>query len=128
MFAIVDMKENTDRLCFPFSFGPFLGFWTAFEAADDVACLKMATGGMSSLARLRLLLDHQVTVLLCTPTYALHLAQVAREHGIVLGPGAPGFAVRALIVAGEPGGSIPGTRARMESAWRARIFDHHGMT
>jgi phenylacetate-CoA ligase len=105
-----------------------LGFWTAFEAADRFACLKLATGGMSSLARLRLILDNQATVLFCTPTYALHLAQVAKENYIALKPGTPGFAVRALIVAGEPGGSIPATRARLEEAWHARVFDHHGMT
>jgi phenylacetate-CoA ligase len=125
---IVGLEARKDRLCFPFSFGPFLGFWTAFEAADDFNCLKLATGGMSSLARLRLLLDNQATILLCTPTYALHLAQVAQENGIVLGPATPGFAVRALIVAGEPGGSIPATRSRIEEAWHARVFDHHGMT
>src|SRR5262249_18449342 len=90
-------------------------------------CLKLATGGMSSLARLRLILDNQCTVLLCTPTYALHLAKVARENGVALGPTA-GCAVRSIIVAGEPGGSIPATRARIEDAWQARVFDHHGMT
>ena len=39
-----------------------------------------------------------------------------------------GSDVRSLIVAGEPGGSIPATRARLESAWGARVFDHIGMT
>src|SRR5205807_3696796 len=53
IFTMVGLEEAKDRLCFPFSFGPFLGFWTAFEAADEFACLKMATGGMSSMARLR---------------------------------------------------------------------------
>src|SRR5262249_2688465 len=37
-------------------------------------------------------------------------------------------AVRALIVAGEPGGSVPATRARIEKSWGARVFDHCGMT
>jgi phenylacetate-CoA ligase len=126
IFAVVGLEPAKDRLCFPFSFGPFLGFWTAFEAADDTGCLKLATGGMSSLARLRLLLENQATVLLCTPTYALHLAQVARDNDIMLKQS--GCAVRALIVAGEPGGSIAATRARIEDAWHARVFDHHGMT
>jgi phenylacetate-CoA ligase len=126
IFGIVKLKPGEDRLCFPFSFGPFLGFWTAFEAADELGCLKIATGGMSSLARLRLILDNGVTVLFCTPTYALHLAQVARDSGIELH--ANGGAVRAIIVAGEPGGCIPATRARIEEAWHARVFDHHGLT
>ena len=44
-----------DRFFFPFSFGPFLGFWTAFEAAAGHGCLTLAGGGMTSLARLRFL-------------------------------------------------------------------------
>ena len=37
--------------------------------------------------------------------------------------------VRLLIVAGEGGGSIPATRARIERLWPgAAVFDHHGMT
>jgi phenylacetate-CoA ligase len=59
---------------------------------------------------------------LCTPTYALHLAEFASEHGVRL------EGVRCLIVAGEPGGSIPATRKRIEEAWNARVFDHSGLT
>jgi phenylacetate-CoA ligase len=113
-----------DRLLFSFSFGPFLGFWTAFEAASRLGFLCLPGGGMSSAARLRFLLDNQATVVLCTPTYALRLAEVAREEGLDL----TSSGVRALIVAGEPGGSIPSTRARIEAAWGARIFDHCGLT
>ncbi len=37
--------------------------------------------------------------------------------------------MRTIVVAGEPGGSVPATRGRIESAWpRAAVFDHHGMT
>jgi phenylacetate-CoA ligase len=113
-----------DRLLFPFSFGPFLGFWTAFDAAQRLGCLCLAAGGMSSGARLRMLRDNRANVVLCTPTYALHLAQVAREQGIALGD----FAVKCLIVAGEPGGSIPATKQRIEQSWQARLFDHSGLT
>jgi len=122
MFRWLGIDEN-DRLLFPFSFGPFLGFWTAFEAAGDTGCLCLAGGGMSSVARLHMLRENQATVVLCTPTYALRLAEAAREHGIALGT-----SVRALIVAGEPGGCILATRQRIEEAWQARVFDHSGST
>ncbi len=127
IFRWLEVAE-TDRLLFAFSFGPFLGFWTAFEAAARRGCLCLAGGGMSSVARLHLLLENQASVVLCTPTYALRLAEVAREQGITLGKGTPGYAVRALIVAGEPGGSIPATRSRIEQDWQARVFDHFGTT
>jgi phenylacetate-CoA ligase len=114
----------TDRLFFPFSFGPFLGFWTAFEAGARFGCLCLPGGGMSSTARLRFMADNRPTVVFCTPTYALHLAEVARSEGMDL----PAAGVRAVVVAGEPGGSIAFTRARIEAGWGARVIDHNGMT
>ncbi|HTH46714.1 MAG TPA: AMP-binding protein, partial [Candidatus Limnocylindria bacterium] len=114
-----------ERAFFAFSFGPFLGFWLAFEAAQRRGCLCFAGGGMSSALRLRVLLQNECTVLCCTPTYALHLAEVAQTEGLDLGRSR----VHTIVVAGEPGGSLPATRARLSAAWNgARIVDHHGMT
>jgi phenylacetate-CoA ligase len=113
-----------DRFFFPFSFGPFIGFWAAFEGATRLGNLALAAGGMSSTARLRFLLENSCTVVCCTPTYALRLAEVAVQEGLDL----PASPVRALVVAGEPGGSVPATKARIEAAWGARVFDHTGMT
>jgi len=113
-----------DKVFFPFSFGPFLGFWTAFDAATRAGYLCIAGGGMTSTARLRFLLDHGCSIVFATPTYALHLAELAAKEGIDLA----GSPVRALVVAGEPGGNIPATRKRIETVWGARVFDHYGMT
>lgn len=114
-----------DHIFFAFSFGPFLGFWTAFECAARLGCLCIPGGGMSSVSRLHTILDNGVTVLCCTPTYAIRLAEVAEEEKI----GLSDSKVKTLILSGEPGASIPGTRARIESLWHgARVLDHHGMT
>ena len=114
-----------DRVMFTFSFGPFLGFWTAFEAATQVGCLCLPGGGLGSPARLRMILDNRATALCCTPTYALRLAEVAQEQRIDLADSA----VKVIIVAGESGGSVPATRERISRGWGgARVFDHHGMT
>jgi phenylacetate-CoA ligase len=114
-----------DRVLFAFTFGPFIGFWMAFEAATRLGCLCLPAGGLTSAARLRMIIDNGVSVVCCTPTYAARLAEVAAEEGISLADAG----VRLLVVAGEPGGSIPGVRARLEGLWvGARVFDHHGMT
>jgi phenylacetate-CoA ligase len=114
-----------DRVCFAFSFGPFLGFWLAFESAERLGCLCLPTGSLSTAARLKLIVDNAATVLCCTPTYAIRLGEVAAEMGVDL----HGSKVRRIIVAGEPGGSIPATRSRIEQLWPgARVFDHHGLT
>ena len=114
----------SDRLFFAFSFAPFIGFWSAFDAAVRMGAMVIPGGGMSSVQRLEALAANDATVLVCTPTYALHLAGVARDHG--LDPAAT--AVRTTIHAGEPGASLPATRARIEQAWGARCFDHAGAT
>jgi phenylacetate-CoA ligase len=114
-----------DRVFFAFSFGPFIGFWLAYEAAQRVGCLCLPGGGLSSVARLHVMMENNATILCCTPTYALRLAEVAAEEKIDL----RASCVRTLIVAGEPGGSMPALRARLQELWHgARIFDHHGMT
>jgi len=113
-----------DRILFPFSFGPFIGFWGAFESAARLGAFCLPCGGMTTSARVRYVLDHGATVVCCTPTYALRLAEVAAEEGIDLARSS----VRALIVAGEPGGNIPATRRCIESAFGTRVFDHAGMT
>ena len=113
-----------DRIFFPFSFGPFLGFWTAFEAGTQIGAHCVPAGGMTSEMRLGLIDILQPTVVCCTPTYALRLIEVASEVGGALTDNS----VRVLIVAGEPGGNIPATRQRIESGWGARVIDHHGLT
>ena len=114
-----------DRVMFAFSFGPFLGFWLAFESAERLGCLCLPGGGLSSTARLRMMRDNKANVLCCTPTYALRLAELAAEEKFET----RSLGIKTIVVAGEPGGSIPATRAKLESLWPgARIFDHHGMT
>ena len=68
--------------------------------------------------------DTRPTVLLCTPTYALRLAEVAHSLGI----DASTLGIRITIHAGEPGAGIPATRQRIEQQWGAKAFDHCGMT
>jgi phenylacetate-CoA ligase len=121
IFQLIGLRAD-DRLFFPFSFGPFLGFWGAFAAADDYFVLP--GGGMSSAARLRYMLEHAATVVFCTPSYALHLGEVAGVEGIDLAASR----LRMIVAAGEPGASIPATRQRIETAWGARLIDHYGLT
>jgi len=62
--------------------------------------------------------------LVATPSYSLHLAEVASEHKLDL----EHLNVRLVIVAGEPGGSVPAVRARIGAAWGAEVLDHAGAT
>jgi phenylacetate-CoA ligase len=116
--------RSADTIFFAFSFGPFLGFWTAFEAATQMQAQCLSGGGMSTQQRLRAMVESGCTVLCCTPTYGVHLARTAAEAGI----DAKDLSLRTVVVAGEPGGSISSIREQISDGLGAEVFDHHGMT
>ncbi len=116
--------SRDDIVFLAFGFGPFIGFWSAYEGAKRLGALTVPGGSMDSLQRLRAIQEIGATVLVCTPSYALRLAEVAREHGMNMRESS----VRVTIHAGEPGASIPATRERIEQAWGASAYDHAGMT
>ncbi|MDA8975088.1 phenylacetate--CoA ligase family protein [Akkermansiaceae bacterium] len=113
-----DVKSG-EAAFFPFSFGPFLGFWAGFESATSLGIRAIPAGGLSSENRLKMMARLRPEILCCTPTYGLRLAEFGN---------AANLGVKKLIVAGEPGGSLPEVRARLEKAWGAEVIDHHGMT
>lgn len=115
---------GADRVFFAFSFGPFIGFWSAFAGAQALGALCISGGAQSSAERLAAIRATGATVLLCTPTYALRLAEVARAEGVDLSRSS----LRVGVHAGEPGASIPATRERIESAFGLTAFDHTGGT
>jgi phenylacetate-CoA ligase len=107
-----------------FSFGPYVSHWTAISGAWHTGAMCISGGGMNSDQRLQAILENRCTVLVCTPTYALHLAEVARAQRIDL----RASAVRLSIHAGEPGASLPNVKRVIEEAWGATCFDHAGAT
>jgi phenylacetate-CoA ligase len=111
-----------DRLFFAFSFGPFIGFWSAVEGTRHIGALFIPGGGRSSVDRLHFMRDTGSTALCCTPTYALHLLAVAHENNIDLNQ----FNIQAAVHAGEPGANIPATKQRIEAGWSAKCYDHAG--
>ena len=115
------LTEN-DRLFVPFSFGPFIGFWAALEGARIINTMMIPGGGRDSLERLHLMKELGVTAICCTPTYALRLAEVAREAQFDLNE----IPLRISILSGEPGANVPATKTRVESVWNFKSYDHAG--
>jgi phenylacetate-CoA ligase len=114
-----------DRIYFAFSFGPFIGFWSGWEGARHLGAMAVSGGGQSTAQRIKSIIEYDATVLVCTPTYALHMASEARKAGIDL---AGQSSVRITIHAGEPGASIPATKKMIEDSWGAKCYDHAGAT
>jgi len=113
-----------DRVLFGFSFGPFIGFWSAFGGAERLGALTIPGGAMTTEQRIGVIEELRPTVFLCTPTYALRLADVAAQMGVDLAASS----IRVTIHAGEAGASIPATREAIETAFGATCVDHSGMT
>ena len=121
IFSNAGLNPKADKLFFAFSFGPFLGFWTAYEAASKMQFMTIPGGGLNSNGRLKLLNDTSATVLLSTPTYALRLGKLLTDNHEMH--------VKKIIVAGEAGGSIPEVKQKISRLWgNVEVIDHHGMT
>jgi phenylacetate-CoA ligase len=123
VFRAAGVSENDIVFC-AFSFGPYLSHWAAIYGARHIGSLAIPGGGMSSQLRLRTMIDTGCTAIVCTPTYALHLAEVAAAEGIDL----RASKVRLGIHAGEPGASLPNVKKALEEAWGYSCFDHAGAT
>jgi phenylacetate-CoA ligase len=54
-----------------------------------------------------------------TPSYALHLAEVARESGV----DPRDFRIQKLFFSGEPGASVPSIRGKLDSVYGASVYD-----
>ena len=113
-----------DRAALAFSFGPHVHFWAAKEGIQELGAMAVPMGGMTSAQRLRTIAEVEATALLCTPTYALRLFEVALEqrleHALA--------SIQQVICTGEPGASLPGVRSRIEEGFGARCLDHAGLT
>lgn len=114
----------TDVSFFAFSFGPHVAFWGLLEGAQEIGSLAIASGGWNTLQRIKSIMENQATVIFCTPTYALRMAEVAKEHGIDLHRSS----VRILIQAGEPGALVPSFRRIIDETFGATPFDYSGLT
>jgi phenylacetate-CoA ligase len=123
---VLDACEITasDRVLMAFSFGPFIGFWSAHDACLHRRCMVIPSGGMSTAARIDLIHASQPTVIFSTPSYAIHLGQEAEKRGKSLRHSS----VRCVFVAGEPGGSVPSVRSAIEALFGASVMDHAGAT
>ncbi|RJR46244.1 MAG: phenylacetate--CoA ligase family protein [Desulfobacteraceae bacterium] len=114
----------SDVVFFPFAFGPHVAFWGLFEGTFQIGALAIAGGGWNTVQRLRSLIENQATVVCCTPTYALRMAEAAVDNDIDLRKSS----VRLLIHAGEPGGLIPSIQKKISDAWGATPYDYPGLT
>jgi phenylacetate-CoA ligase len=106
-----------------FGYGLFAGFWGMHYALERMGCTVITAGGLDSQTRIRLLVEHQVEVLGCTPSYAMRLLETAREMGIDLSSQAN---VRIIMAGAEP--RPESTTRAISEGFGARVFNAAGTT
>lgn len=112
-----------DRAAVAFGYGLFIGFWGLHYALEKIGCTTIATGSFDSEKRIQLLIDQGITVLACTPTYALRLALTAQQMGVDLRRDTQ---VRTVVTSGEP--RPEATKLAIAEAFDAFVGDTAGMT
>jgi len=117
--------RDYDRVFMPFGYSINIAFWAGHYAAEKIGCEVVPGGVLNTEARILKIRELKATALMATPTYVLGMADTARKLGI---EPARDLNIKKIVVAGEPGGSIPATRKRMEEAWGAKVYDQVGAT
>jgi phenylacetate-CoA ligase len=109
-----------ERVVTTYGAGPFVAgaSLAAFEAIGAVH-IPVGVGNTDKL--LAAVERLQPEALACTPSYALHLAEVAASKRVSLAP------VQRIIVGGEPGGGEASFRGKLEAAFGAKVYEIMGI-
>jgi phenylacetate-CoA ligase len=114
----------SDSMFFCFDFGMWIGLWSFYWGARNLGLTIMSGGGLSGIDRVRKIMELRPTIVCGTPTYLLHLAEIAHSEGIDIRDAD----VKMLAGGGEPGFSIPLTRQKLAEAWGTDlIYDAYGV-
>lgn len=113
-----------DRYCHSLNFSLFVG-GPCVLGAQKLGALSIHAGTVPSERLLTIARQFQATAIWTTPSYAWYLGETAVKEGI---DPKKDLAIKRIFVAGEPGGSIPETRQRIEALWGASVYDYYGLS
>lgn len=123
LFWAMGMRP-TDRYVHALNFTLFVGGPDVI-GAQKVGALCLWAGTIPSERLLFIMKQFKPTITWTTPSYAWYLGETALKEGIDINKD---LAIKKIIVAGEPGGSIPSTRKAIEGLWGAELYDFYGIS
>ncbi len=103
-------------------FSLYMGSWGALAGAERLRAkaFPFGAGVPGMTARAAMWLDiMKPSGFYSTPSFALYLAEVARNEGF----DPRSFGLRHMFFSGEPGASVPGVRDKIRAAYNAQVFD-----
>ena len=113
-----------DRYCHSLNFSLFIG-GPCVLGAQKLGALTIHAGTVPSERLLTIVRQFQASAIWTTPSYAWYLGETAVKEGI---DPKRDLNIKRIFVAGEPGGSIPETRQRIEALWGAKVYDYYGLS
>jgi phenylacetate-CoA ligase len=103
-------------------FSLYMGSWGTLAGSERLRCKSFPFGagapGMTARAAMWLA-NFKPQAFYGTPSFALHLAEVARAEGYE----PRDFGLKVLFFSGEPGASVPGVRDKIREAYDTRVID-----
>jgi len=114
--------EAGERLVSTYNAGPFVA-GAALDAFNRLGLCHIPVGSGNTerlMAAVKLL---KPQILGCTPSYAFHLSEWAKDRSIDL----KASSIERILVAGEPGGGEPAMRGKLEEAWGAKVTEAMGI-
>jgi phenylacetate-CoA ligase len=109
-----------DRLVTTYNAGPFVA-GAALGAIDALGVTHIPIGTGNTEKLLAALARLSPDTLVCTPSYAMYIAEAAAAKKVKLD------CVKRLLVAGEPGGGEDTFRRKLQSAFGAKVYEVMGI-
>jgi phenylacetate-CoA ligase len=109
-----------ERVVTTYGAGPFVA-GASLAAFEAIGCVHIPVGVGNTDRLLTAIQKLAPEAVACTPSYAMHIAEVAAAKEVSL------RCVERIIVGGEPGGGEEGLRRKLEQAWGAKVYEIMGI-
>jgi phenylacetate-CoA ligase len=114
--------SSDDVMQVSYGYGLFTGGLGVHYGAETVGCTVIPISGGNTHRQLQLMSDFGSTVLACTPSYALHLADALAENGYSL----KDMKLKIGVFGAEPW--TENMRLELEKKWGIKAFDIYGLS
>ncbi len=114
--------SSDDVMQISYGYGLFTGGLGVHYGAETVGCAVIPISGGNTRRQLQLMSDFGSTVLACTPSYALHLADALAENGYSLAD----MKLKTGVFGAEPW--TENMRMELEKKWGIKAYDIYGLS
>ncbi len=105
-----------------FSYGLWVAGMSTHYASQKLGCFVIPIGASMTERQIDYLLNPGPSAILCTPSYALHIAERLKQRGV----SPEEIPLRIGCFGGEGGAEVPATREKIERGLGIDAFDYYG--